>query len=136
MSNVPDKTQHRASFAVVDVSDVSPVENQVKVQVALSPGRWGYTGSQITLVVPREQSEPEIRKWVCRKIKQETQLEYEPDELESLVLEAPSAPISPEEARLPGVLEGSDQKLADEIAADVVAVNERGKRGKRKGRKS
>lgn len=159
MSNSPDKTQHRASYAIVDVLDVSPVEDQVRVQVELSPSRWGYASSVITLVVPKAHSDGEIRKWVCRKIKQETQLDYLPDELHSPVLEAPSAADSVEEPRLLGGLQESalemptqtlgerypqpspkrspsqEQEQEQDAQASVSPVQQAGKRSKRKGKK-
>lgn len=127
MSNEPDKTQHRASFMVIDVASVSPTERRVRVQVVVSPSRWGYTSSIITLLVGEQGSEMEIRRAVCAKIKQETQLDYRPDELQSPILEAPSASNSLDEARLPGTLEETATEL-DEIATEASMSNRARKR--------
>lgn len=126
MSNEPDKTQHRASFMVIDVASVSPTERRVRVLVEVSPSRWGYLSSVITLLVGEQGEEQEIRRAVCAKIYRETGLTYLPDELQTPALE-PSV-----EANAEAIEE--IQAIADEISAEAVEVNTTGKR-KRRGKK-
>lgn len=112
--------EHRASFVVVDVVDVSETEARVRVQVDLAPSHWGFSSALITFLVPRQDPEIAVRERVCWKIRQETGLTYLPDELQSPLLEAPSASNSVEEPRLPGVLNESDMGTVH-VGVDVAA---------------
>lgn len=130
MSNQPDKSQHRASFRVIDVASVSPTGRRVRVYVEVSPSRWGYLSSVITLLVEGDQGvEQEIRKAVCSKIYRETGLTYLPDELQTLDVETPSAPDSAEEA------DASLEETADQLAEIAVAAAPEGGKRKRKAKK-
>ncbi|MBI4001912.1 MAG: hypothetical protein HY348_09020, partial [Nitrospira defluvii] len=82
-------------FCILESVDVTAASTKVRVQLAMTPSFNGFTSGDLAFEVPTNTINSAVRTRVSWKIKQETGLVYQPDELKEVVLRKPTPQVEP-----------------------------------------